>query len=78
MKSTYRKPFARAVFSTAIVAAGVALAAPAAAGITFYSSEDLGGQSFSTARDVRDLERNGLGRRVLSFEVDGRPLADLR
>nr|ALS90421.1 beta/Gamma crystallin [uncultured bacterium] len=60
----------RALFRAAIVTAGVALAAPAAAGVVFYSGEDLQGKSFATDQNVRDLERYGLARRVLSFEVD--------
>ena len=67
------KTSTRAVFNAAIVAAGVALAVPAVAstGVTFYSSEDLHGESFATVANVHDLEHTGLGQRVMSFEVDG-------
>ena len=64
------KPFNRVVISAAIAAACVAFAAPALAGVTFYSNEDLGGKSFSTSKNVRDLERTGLGQRVRSLAVD--------
>ena len=60
----------RAMFHAAIAAAGLALAAPAFAGVTFYSNEDLGGKSFATSANVRDLERTGLGSRVRSLAVD--------
>ena len=65
------KPSTRTLFHAAIVAAGVALAGPAAAGVIFYSGEDMQGKSFATDQNVRDLERYGLARRVMSFEVDG-------
>jgi hypothetical protein len=65
------KPSTRATLHAAIVAAGVAFAGPAAAGVIFYSGEDMQGKSFATDQNVRDLERTGLGRRVMSFEVDG-------
>jgi uncharacterized protein YcfJ len=52
-------------------AACIAAAAQAAAQVTVYSRENFQGESFSTDRNIHNLERAGLDRRALSIAVQG-------
>jgi hypothetical protein len=49
--------------------ASIAVAAQAAAQVTVYSREDFQGQSFTTDRNIRNLERAGLDRRASSIAI---------
>jgi len=55
----------------ALAAAGLALATQATAGITFFENKDFQGQSFTTDKQVGNLERFGFNDRASSVEVTG-------
>ena len=48
---------------------GIVVATQAAAQVTVYSREDLSGRSFTTDRNVRNLERAGLDRSAASIAI---------
>ena len=56
---------------TAMGIAGLVFATQAAAQVTFYSRDDFRGQSFTTDRDIRNLERQGFNDRASSAVVRG-------
>ena len=55
----------------ALAAAGLALAAQAAAQVTFYEREGFEGRSFTTKKQVGNFERYGFNDRASSVVVDG-------
>jgi uncharacterized protein YcfJ len=55
----------------ALALAGLALAVPAAAQVTFYEHEGFAGRSFTTREPVRDLGRYGFNDRASSAVVSG-------
>ena len=57
------------ILKSTLAAVAVAISAQAAAGITFYEREDFRGQSFTTDRPVRDLDRFGFNNRASSAVV---------
>jgi uncharacterized protein YcfJ len=56
---------------TAMGIAGLVFATQAAAQVTFYSRDDFRGQSFTTDRDIRNMERQGFNDRASSAVVRG-------
>jgi uncharacterized protein YcfJ len=58
-----------AILRTALAAAGLAVAAQAAAQVTFYESEGFQGQSFTAQKPVGDLSRFGFNDRASSVVV---------
>src|SRR5450759_2551443 len=60
-----------AILRTALAVAGVAFAAQAAAQVTFYEREGFQGRSFTTDRQVGNLERFGFNDRASSVVVVG-------
>jgi uncharacterized protein YcfJ len=60
-----------AILKTALTVAGVAFATQAAAQITFYEREGFEGRSFTTEREIRNLERYGFNDRASSVVVFG-------
>jgi uncharacterized protein YcfJ len=58
-----------AVLRNFFAVAGVAIAAQAAAQVTFYEQENFRGQSFSTQRQIGDFSRYGFNDRASSAEV---------
>ena len=56
---------------TAMGIVGLVVATQAAAQVTFYSREDFRGQSFTTDRDIRNMEREGFNDRASSAHVRG-------
>lgn len=56
---------------TAMTIAGLLVATQAAAQVTFYSNRDFRGQSFTTDREIRNLERAGYNDRASSAVVRG-------
>lgn len=56
---------------TAMGIAGLVVATQAAAQVTFYSREDFRGQSFTTDRNIGNLERQGFNDRASSAVVRG-------
>jgi hypothetical protein len=59
------------ILKSAVAAAALALSAQAAADVVFYDSERFQGQTFTTAREVRNLERAGMNDRASSVVVVG-------
>ena len=57
------------LFKNALAVAAVAIAAHASAQVTFYQDDGFRGQSFTTDRDIRDLERFGFSDRASSAVV---------
>lgn len=55
----------------ALAAAGIALALPAAAQVTFYEHEDFGGRSFTTREAAENLRGSGFNDRASSVVVHG-------
>ena len=55
---------------TLLCAAGIGLAAQAAAQVTFYEGENFRGRAFTTNGEVRNLERAGFNDRASSVIVD--------
>jgi uncharacterized protein YcfJ len=53
----------------ALAMAGLAIAAPAVANITFYEREGFAGRSFTTAKEVSNFERAGFNDRAASVVV---------
>jgi uncharacterized protein YcfJ len=60
-----------AMLRSVVGAVGVAVAAHAAASITFLEREDFSGRSFTTEQQVNNLERFGFNNRASSAIVDG-------
>ena len=60
-----------AILRTALAVAGVAIAAQAAAQVTFYEREGFEGRSFTAEKEVRNLERYGFNDRASSVVVIG-------
>jgi uncharacterized protein YcfJ len=60
-----------AILRAALVAAGLAIATQAAAQITFYEREGFQGQSFTTDKQIGNLERYGFNDRASSVVVAG-------
>ena len=60
-----------AKLKTAVALTAVALAAQAAAEVTFYEDDNFQGRSFSTEREVRNVERVGFNDRASSATVVG-------
>jgi len=60
-----------AILRTALAVAGVAIAAQAAAQVTFYEREGFDGRSFTTEKEVRNFERYGFNDRASSVVVVG-------
>ena len=58
-----------AILKHALAAAGLAVAAQAAAQVTLYEHGDFRGQSFNAERQVGDLERSGFNNRASSAIV---------
>jgi uncharacterized protein YcfJ len=58
-----------AILRNALAVAGVAIAMPAAAQVTFYEREGFRGQSFTTERQVGNLDRYGYNDRASSAVV---------
>jgi uncharacterized protein YcfJ len=56
---------------TAMGIVGIVVATQAAAQVTFYSREDFRGQSFTTDRDIWNMEREGFNDRASSAHVRG-------
>ena len=56
---------------TAMGIVGLVFATQAAAQVTFYSRDDFRGQSFTTDRDIRNMERQGFNDRASSAVVRG-------
>lgn len=57
------------LLSGALAAAGLMAASNAMADITFYAGENFNGPSFTTERQVRDMERYGFNDRASSLTV---------
>jgi uncharacterized protein YcfJ len=55
----------------ALAAAGIALAVPAAAQVTFYEHENFGGRSFTTRDATENLQGSGFNDRASSVVVHG-------
>jgi uncharacterized protein YcfJ len=60
-----------AVLRTALATAGLAIAANAAAQVTFYEREGFDGRSFTTEKQIGNLERYGFNDRASSVVVAG-------
>jgi uncharacterized protein YcfJ len=60
-----------AVWRTALATAGLAIAANAAAQVTIYEREGFDGRSFTTEKQIGNLERNGFNDRASSVVVVG-------
>jgi len=60
-----------AILRTALAVAGVAIAAQAAAQVTFYEREGFEGRSFTAEKEIRNLERYGFNDRASSVVVIG-------
>jgi uncharacterized protein YcfJ len=60
-----------AILRTALAVAGVAIAAQAAAQVTFYEREGFEGRSFTAEKEIRNLERYGFNDRASSVVVVG-------
>jgi len=60
-----------ALLRNALAVAAVAIATPAAAQVTFYEREGFQGRSFTTERQIGNLERLGFNDRASSVEVLG-------
>lgn len=60
----------QAKFRTVIGLAGLALAAHAAAQVTFYEGEGFSGRAFTVDKEVRNFERFGFNDRASSVVVD--------
>jgi uncharacterized protein YcfJ len=58
-----------AILRTSLVAAGLAVAIPAAAQVTFYEREGFEGRSFTTQKQVWNFERFGFNDRASSVVV---------
>ena len=58
-----------AILRNGLVVAGMAVATQAVAQITFYEHDDFEGQSFTTGREVANLERYGFNDRASSIVV---------
>ncbi|HET6802760.1 MAG: beta/gamma crystallin-related protein [Betaproteobacteria bacterium] len=56
---------------TAMGIVGLVFATQAAAQVTFYSRDDFRGQSFTTDREIRNMERQGFNDRASSAVVRG-------
>jgi uncharacterized protein YcfJ len=61
----------KTILRSAFAVAAVALSAQAAAEVVFYESERFQGQSFTAAREIRNLERAGMNDRASSVVVVG-------
>ncbi len=61
----------KTLLKTALVAAGLAMAAQAAAQVTFYERESFEGRSFTTSKRVANFERFGFNDRASSVVVAG-------
>jgi len=59
----------KAVLTSILALAGVAMAIPAAAQITFFEREGFTGQSFTTEQPIRNFERYGFNDRASSVVV---------
>lgn len=59
------------ILKTALAISAIAVAAQAAAQVTFYEHENFEGRSFSTQSDVRNFERAGFNDRASSVIVFG-------
>ena len=59
------------IMKSAVAAAALALSAHAAAEVVFYESERFQGQTFTAAREIRNLERAGMNDRASSAVVVG-------
>jgi len=59
------------VWRTALATAGLAIAANAAAQVTIYEREGFDGRSFTTEKQIGNLERNGFNDRASSVVVVG-------
>ena len=57
--------------NTAMGIVGLVFATQAAAQVTFYSRDDFRGQSFTTDREIRNMERQGFNDRASSAVVRG-------
>jgi uncharacterized protein YcfJ len=57
------------ILRSALVVAGVAFAAQAAAQVTFYEREGFEGRSFTTDRQIDNFDRNGFNDRASSIVV---------
>jgi uncharacterized protein YcfJ len=60
-----------AILKTAMAAAGLAVATQAAAGVTFFEREGFDGRSFSTEKQIGNVERYGFNGRAASVVVTG-------
>ena len=60
-----------AILKTALAVAGMAVAAQAAAQITFYEREGFAGRSFTAEKEIRNFERYGFNDRASSVVVLG-------
>ena len=58
-----------AILKTALAVAGVAIAAQAAAQVTFYENESFQGRSFTTKKQIGNFERYGFNDRASSVVV---------
>src|SRR3990167_2300962 len=61
----------KALLRNALAVAAMAIATQALAQVTFYEREGFQGQSFTTGRQIGNLERNGFNNRASSVEVVG-------
>ncbi len=61
------------ILRSALAAAAVAVATPAAAQVTFYEHEGFEGRSFTTTKEVRNFGRSGFNDRASSAVVRGNP-----
>ena len=61
------------LLKNALAMAALAMAAHAAAQVTFYQDDDFRGPSFTTERQVGDLQRFGFNDRASSVIVQGQP-----
>ena len=59
----------KAAFRNALAVAGMAMAAQAAAQVSFYEEEGFQGRTFTTQTQVRDFERFGFNERASSAVV---------
>jgi uncharacterized protein YcfJ len=59
------------ILRNALAAAGLAVAVPAAADVTFFENDGFQGRSFSTQKPVRDFQRFGFNDRASSVVVIG-------
>src|ERR1019366_10723855 len=67
----FQETLMNAILKTALAVAGMAVAAQAAAQITFYEREGFAGRSFTAEKEIRNFERYGFNHRASSVVVLG-------